>query len=704
MTSGRRSVDPLVRFPFGSALLVATALAACGDGAGPAPQPSGSAQASASSASSVQPPVVAAPAQALSGPLTGGVVARLPLTETVVLADEDHRALRIVADAGKADGPDDFSSVELPGAPAQVVAWGDTVLVTIRDPGLLLKMRLAEGKLTEVGRVPLPADAWGLAVSKDEKRAVVTSAWTHKATVVDLSALRAVASVDVEREPRGVTLSSDGETAFITHLVGAKLTKLSSISSAPSAERIALGASPLRAPSGKSLDASLGYALALSADDSRLFVARHALGAMGREAWFGAATVDVLRPKAGDTLAPIHVGNGMIYKSSVAKEIETPDTKPGLPAEPLTPFTQPRDVRLRPKHSSLLVVGEGDNVLVELDALALDPTLSVLSTIPLGRDSDPHLGGARTCGAPSGVALSEDESTAYVFCRSTYDFARVTLSADPGAGSPSGEPVFVRLADDPLGEEIGKGRRLFYDATDKITSGGLACAGCHPEGRDDGYVWHEASFDTPDGGTRSNFVGSYENVPDLAKTKGFPRRTPMLAGRVGASGPYGWHAENATLADRIAAGMGLHRWGGLPHHAPENVNARAGYIAEFIRKGLVVPPREQRAPTPEEERGKVVFESKEAACSVCHRPDTDFTDRTAYPLKALPTRRDFDEETKQAFKTPSLLFVGGRAPYFHDGSASSLERLIEQNQDRMGKTSHLSPTDRAALVAYLKTL
>jgi cytochrome c peroxidase len=150
--------------------------------------------------------------------------------------------------------------------------------------------------------------------------------------------------------------------------------------------------------------------------------------------------------------------------------------------------------------------------------------------------------------------------------------------------------------------------------------------------------------------------------------------------------------------------MGLHRWGGLPQHAPENVAARAGYVGEFLRKGLVPPPKEQRALTPDEERGKVVFESKEAACSVCHRPDTDFTDRVAYPLKALPTRKDFDDEPKQAFKTPSLLFVARRAPYFHDGSASSLERLVEQNQDRMGKTSHLSEQDRAALVAFLKTL
>jgi cytochrome c peroxidase len=56
------------------------------------------------------------------------------------------------------------------------------------------------------------------------------------------------------------------------------------------------------------------------------------------------------------------------------------------------------------------------------------------------------------------------------------------------------------------------------------------------------------------------------------------------------------------------------------------------------------------------------------------------------------------------FKTPSLLFVGGTPPYFHDGSAATLEEVLEKNRDRMGKTSHLSPDDRAALVAFLRTL
>jgi cytochrome c peroxidase len=69
-----------------------------------------------------------------------------------------------------------------------------------------------------------------------------------------------------------------------------------------------------------------------------------------------------------------------------------------------------------------------------------------------------------------------------------------------------------------------------------------------------------------------------------------------------------------------------------------------------------------------------------------------------------PARPAFEEEPSAAFKTPSLLFVGGSEPFFHDGGSSTLEDLVDTNGDRMGKTSQLSAADRAALVAYLRRL
>lgn len=686
-----------------AAALVSAGLVACsprgrsGEGDAGAPVASGSAS-SGPVASAAKPPAPRPELLSLAA-CQGSVLARAPSGDTLYVADEDHRALRVVAlpldPAAKA------RVVALPGAPAQVLAFDDRVLVTVRDPGMLVVLRVdAEAGAVELGRVPLPADAWGLAVTPDRRTAIVSSAWTHQVSAVDLAALSRRWSVDVPREPRGVVVR-DGSSAYVTHLVGAALTRLDDLAgAAPAVRRVDLPASPLRAPSGRALLASLGYAAALSDDGSRLFVARHALGAMGKEAWFGAATVDVLLTAGDAPLAPKHFGRMPFLRAD--KATQTDETK--LPGGALAPFTQPRAVVYRKSTRTLLVVGEGDDLVAELDALAVDPTLAPLRTYPVGSSYDPVLPVAASCAAPAGLALSEDESTAWIFCRATYDLAEIHL--DPQRADAPYEPRpprVARLAHDPEGAGASVGRRLFYNATDRVTSGGVACAGCHPEGRDDGFVWHEARFNSAEG-TSVNFVGTPENVPEEEHTRGFPRRTPMLAGRVASAGPYGWHAESPTLDDRLTHGLALHRWGAMPRHEPANLAARAGHLVTFLRHGLVPPPRDERPLTPEETRGRDVFTSDVARCARCHVPGSEYTDRTPYPLQKLPRRDDFDDEPAKEFKTPSLLFVGGRAPYFHDGSASSLEELVERNADRMGKTSHLGKEERAALVAFLRTL
>jgi cytochrome c peroxidase len=58
----------------------------------------------------------------------------------------------------------------------------------------------------------------------------------------------------------------------------------------------------------------------------------------------------------------------------------------------------------------------------------------------------------------------------------------------------------------------------------------------------------------------------------------------------------------------------------------------------------------------------------------------------------------------QAFDTPSLRFVGGTAPYFHDGRYASLRALLVGADGAMGHTKQLSDDDLAALEAYLRSL
>ena len=243
-------------------------------------------------------------------------------------------------------------------------------------------------------------------------------------------------------------------------------------------------------------------------------------------------------------------------------------------------------------------------------------------------------------------------------------------------------------------------------------SGGLACSGCHPEGRDDGHTWHEVTFHMTEGTLTTFLAGSDLSVltarwgdlkPEGTGGVGYARQTPIIAGRLKAAGPYGWHGESATLDARILAGFELHRWSG----GSVNESMAGAYMKElmsFVRVGLPPPPRVERALTEEEQKGRALFESPTTQCATCHLPASEYTDRNSAPLKTWKAPAGFAEDPNPGFKTPSLLYVGGSGPYLHDGRFETLESLFELNQDRMGKTAQLSPDERKALIAFLRTL
>ena len=61
-------------------------------------------------------------------------------------------------------------------------------------------------------------------------------------------------------------------------------------------------------------------------------------------------------------------------------------------------------------------------------------------------------------------------------------------------------------------------------------------------------------------------------------------------------------------------------------------------------------------------------------------------------------------KVEPGFDTPSLRFVSGTAPYFHDGRYATLRDLLASTDHDMGHTMHLSHGEREALAAYLESL
>lgn len=678
----------------GAAAAIA-ALAAClGDG-----QPRDAAPALPASATPTanlgSPDAGVAEVPGTPGTRAGSSIGRSDDGARLFVADEANGELRVVLTADVPQIPPDPGSnasriaseaVPLPGRPAQLVVLGRQILVTVRSPGLLLRLTDdGAGHYVEDARIALPDDAWGLAVSADRRTAVVTSAWTARVSVVDLETARVRATLDVAREPRAVVIR--GSSAFVSHLTSADLTRVDGLDGpSPRATPVVLPAAPLRTDAETPLDASLGWALALSKDETHLFAPRHALGAMGKNAWFGAVTVDVLLTDTGKPAIRSLHGDALFAGTERGpSERLLGDGKLGPVAiSELAPVTQPRAVAVRSRDDALVVVGEGDAAGIILPGRSLAPALHGAEAVRFPE-----------CGAPSGLVLSPDEETVYVYCAATFAVVRWSVA--------DGRLGVGRVAEDPLPPLAAAGRRLFYDGRDPALSGGLSCNGCHPEGRDDGHVWHEiateeVTFMHPTLEPRV-FVGN----GTVAGTPGKARQTPMLAGRVDAEGPYGWHAENPDLPSRILEGVHLHRWLSPTKYDAATLAKRAKALAAFLRQGLVPPPRPARALSATEQHGKALFESRETMCASCHVPRTGYTDRAVHRLTPWTTSEGFDEDD-EPFRTPSLRFVGRTAPYYHDGSAATLEDLLRLDTNRMGHTSDLTEEDVRDLAAYLRTL
>ena len=197
------------------------------------------------------------------------------------------------------------------------------------------------------------------------------------------------------------------------------------------------------------------------------------------------------------------------------------------------------------------------------------------------------------------------------------------------------------------------GHGLFHAAPKAV-----ACASCHPEGGDDGHVW--------------TFSGEV-------------RRTQPLTGGIARTAPYHWAGDRADMA-AIMTDTFVDRMGGTPQDAR--------VIADLTAFLDALPARASSSVSVDRlALGKMAFTN--AGCASCH----------SGPL--LTNNATVDVGTGAAFQVPSLVGLGARAPYMHDGCATTMgERFSKPGcgGTKHGDVARLSATELEALVDYLTTL
>jgi hypothetical protein len=307
---------------------------------------------------------------------------------------------------------------------------------------------------------------------------------------------------------------------------------------------------------------------------------------------------------------------------------------------PIVPGALPIDMAVHPVTGDLAVVGAGEQaVFVIAKSSTTQPDQGQCGG-SIGGSS--RIGGFQV-GAPSSVAYRPNGDLLIYY--------------------PEADGISVVNATSPRGISLGgrpgsdAGRTLFHSQG----LAGMACASCHPEGRDDGAVWN---FDT---------LGL--------------RRTQNLGGGILARAPYHWSADMPTLHTLVDEVFTQRMAGSFV--TPEQGVALGVWLDRIpAPKGVIT---DEAAVL----RGEELFNSSETGCRSCHTGELMTNNRMA----------NITGYGTNVFKVPSLVGVSGRAPFMHDGCAATLrDRFGPCGGAAHGNVSTLAPTELDDLIAYLESL
>jgi YVTN family beta-propeller protein len=568
------------------------------------------------------------------------------------------------------------------------------------------------------GRYEPPVKPRALAILPDDSKVYVAAQTANAIFVVDARSRRVLGSIPVAAAPVGVVAAPDGSAVYAVSHEAAVVTKID-----PKKDAVVATLPVAEHPWGASI----------SADGRTLYVSHLLIGA-------GITTVDVKTftvtanvalseeaPKDTKTLpqgvvrgvydAVPRPGSGELWAPHLLLAVHTPEPAldfqstvfPSITVLDAAGQTEQHRLNFTPIDDT---EGGGafNDVVSGPRAIAFTPD-GRLALVANSQSEDVmvfdaaeqvEVGLVRPLPAAflEGIAVDHAGRRAYVHGRNTQNVVVLKLDADDPLvpAAVDGQPI-ATVAADPMPPSLRHGQRLFYTANSAafpITRNfWVACSSCHLEGATDAVTWRF-------------FVG--------------PRDTPSNGGGPINTGFLLRQALRNSIADYDVT-IQIEQ-GGSYHKTDPAHQADLSALADFVNYAIPFPQNPNRSPdgtlTAEQTRGKDLFLQY---CRDCHSGEYLTDSGSGNPMLDLAgpivlhdigtcvTGGDFPDQpapdevvgnmhTACDFDTPTLRGIFATAPYFHDGSATTLRDVV----DRLSFSKSLSDPDKAALVAYVKTL
>ncbi|MBK8024669.1 MAG: beta-propeller fold lactonase family protein [Chloroflexi bacterium] len=505
-----------------------------------------------------------------------------------------------------------------------------------------------------VAEIPVGRDPRGAAITPDNTRALITNRLDSSLSVIDINQHVVVVTIPLGGAWAYGVVAASNEIAYVS-LMGSD--QIAVVDLVAGAVRTLIDVPD--APAGLALWGDFLYVTHFwSGDVSLVYLPR-------------ARTFETVSTGAGTALfqsIEIDITRGIAYLPQTRLNDGNPSLTFDTTALPIVNVVTLSDLTL--SRRSRIALDTADQPVNMPFATALDRFGRRLYVANAGSDSvtviDLNTGQARAhvqVGAnPRGLLLSRDNTLLYV--HNALDGTVTTVD------TRSFQPTQVLpIIDLQQSLEVLLGAQLFHSAGDPrlAADGWLSCATCHFDGMSDGNVW-------------MGFPGG-------------PRNTPLLY-QLPETVPYTWTGSWDELADVehkirwLQAGAGLAETLALPELLGQPMAGQSpdlDLLTNYLRS-LQPPSASPAAPQEAFARGREVF--AELDCASCHVGPAG-TDLQGH-----------DVGTGALFDTPSLRWLWLSAPYYHDGSATTLRQVFELAGAHQ-LIYVLPPEDIDALVTYL---